>query len=397
MQSRLQKCGVGEPRPSPCTFESGTAAPDRRGLLRAGLGSLVTLATGRAFAAGGQAVDAPPSDALIAAARKEATLTLYTAAEIDLVATWTAAFTREYGVQVKAVRGPSYPMFDRWLNEERVGRHFADVVEISDPTLLDTAFEQGFVARYTPAADAAIYPAMKRSGAWYAARVDYMGIAYNTERTSADEEQLLHASGWDALADPRWQGRCATTAAASGGSTYAYDFMFMVGLKDRYGVPFLRKWAANKPEIYISKPPLFDRLAAGQYAIADEASSGDLNVLFLKGAPVRWVFPDPTPAILSVQSISAHAPHPSAARLFTEWSLSAAGQTAWLANESSGPSRPDVVDPRKAARQAWFGESWYSDPKTLYLDYLKDPAFADPAKPLIAAWNAIFGYGEAGQ
>jgi len=56
-----------------------------------------------------------------------------------------------------------------------------------------------------------------------------------------------------------------------------------------------------------------------------------------------------------------------------------------------------VVDPRKAARQAWFGESWYSDPKTLYLDYLKDPAFADPAKPLIAAWNAIFGYGEAGQ
>ena len=28
---------------------------------------------------------------------------------------------------------------------------------------------------------------------------------------------------------------------------------------------------------------------------------------------------------------------------------------------------------------------------------LKDPAFADPTKPLIAEWNAIFGYGDNGQ
>ena len=389
--SRPQSSGIVEPRFSLCASQRATALGRRR-LLRAGLGSLVALGAWRAFAA-----DAPPSDALIAAARAEGTLTFYTPAEIDMVANWSAVFTRLYGVQVKTMRGPSYPMFDRWLNEERVGRHFSDVVQISDPTLLNTAFEQGFIARYTPAADAMIYPDMKRSGVWYAARVGYMGIAYNAQRTSADDEQFLHAQGWDALADPRWQGRCATTAAASGGSTYAYDFMFMVGLKDRYGAPFLRKWAANKPEIYISKPPLFDRLVAGQYAIADEATGGDLNALFLKGAPIRWVFPDPTPAVLSAQGISAHAPHPNAARLFTEWSLSAAGETAWLVNESSGPSRPDVVDPRKAARQAWFAEPWYSDPKTLYLDYLKDPAFADPAKPLIAEWNAIFGYGESGQ
>jgi ABC-type Fe3+ transport system substrate-binding protein len=300
-------------------------------------------------------------------------------------------------VQVKAVRGPGYPMFDRWLNEERVGRHFADVIQTSDPTLFDSPAAKGFLATYKPSADPAIYPQMKRSGTWYGLHVGYMGIGYNTHRLVGDDEAFIHTHGWDTLADPRWRGRCATTAAASGGSTYAYDFMFMVALKDRYGEPFLRKWAANKPEIYISKPPLFDRLAAGQYAIADEATAADLESLYLKGAPVRWVFPDPTPAILTSQGISAHAPHPNAARLVSEWSLSVPGQTAWLKYESSGPTRPDVVDPRKANKRDWFAEPWYTDPKTLYLDYLTDPAFADPAKPLIAAWNAIFGYGDAAQ
>jgi iron(III) transport system substrate-binding protein len=395
-RSMLPDRGTAISRPFPRLSEESMpvrgGAVSRRRLVQAGLGSLVALGAPQVFAA-----DVPPSDALVAAARKEGTLTYYTSSEIDMVASWSAEFTRSYGVQVKAVRGPSYPMFDRWLNEERVGRHFADVVQISDPTLLASASNQGFVAKYIPAADAAIYPAMKQSGIWYASRVGYMGIAYNTQHTTPDDEQFLHAHGWDALTDPRWKGRCATTAAASGGSTYAYDFMFMVGLKDQYGTPFLRKWAANKPDIYISKPPLFDRLVAGQYAIADEATAGDLNALFLKGAPVRWLFPDPTPAILTCQSISAHAPHPNAARLFTEWSLGVAGQTAWLTYESVGPSRPDVADPRKSNKQAWFNQPWYNDPKTLYLDYLTNPAFADPAKPLIAEWNAIFGYDGAGQ
>jgi ABC-type Fe3+ transport system substrate-binding protein len=168
--------------------------------------------------------------------------------------------------------------------------------------------------------------------------------------------------------------------------------MFMKTLKDQYGVPFMEKWAANKPEIYISKPPLFDRLAAGQYAIGDEATSTDMNLQYLKGAPVRWVYPEPTPTILTSQSISSHAPHPNAARLYTEWCLSLVGQTAWMEFESAVPSRADVVDPRKEKKEAWFADSWYSDPKTLYLAYLRDPAFGDPAKPLIAEWNKIFGY-----
>ena len=123
----------------------------RRQLLRAGIGSLITIGVPHAFAA-----DPAPDEALVAAARKEGTLTIYTPSEIDMMVNWCASFTRSYGVQVKAVRGPGYPMFDRWLNEERVGRHFADVIQTSDSALLDSAPTQGFIATYKPAADPAI-------------------------------------------------------------------------------------------------------------------------------------------------------------------------------------------------------------------------------------------------
>ena len=43
-------------------------------------------------------------------------------------------------------------------------------------------------------------------------------------------------------------------------------------------------------------------------------------------------------------------------------------------------------------KQAWFAEPWYHDPSSYYTDYLKDAAFADPKKPVIAQWNDIMGY-----
>ena len=94
-----------------------------------------------------------------------------------------------------------------------------------------------------------------------------------------------------------------------------------------------------------------------------------------------------------MQSISKHAPHPNAARLFQEWCCTAESQAGWLAVVAAGSPRADVTDPRKAAGKDWFGESWYAPPRSLYADYLKDPAFADPKKPVIAEWNTILNYG----
>ena len=54
----------------------------------------------------------------------------------------------------------------------------------------------------------------------------------------------------------------------------------------------------------------------------------------------------------------------------------------------------DVVDPRKVAKQGFYGEDWFAEPTAIYFDYLYDPEFNNPDKPLIAVWNKIFGYSQ---
>jgi iron(III) transport system substrate-binding protein len=363
----------------------------RRGII-AGTAALILSRSFSGRAATHAASDGGVTDELIKAAQKEGSITYYHVTPIDVTNSWTKAFSQKYGISTKNVRGPGYPTWDKWLNESRVGRHICDIIQVTDQSIIQPADKEGFVAHYTPTAGAAIYPNMKQDSIWYALHAGFMGIGWNTARATEAEGRSIREQGWNALADPRWQHRYGTTTPASGGSDYTFWYLFMVEMKDRYGDPWLRKLAANQPDIFISKPPMIDRLAGGEYAIVDQASQDSMTEQWLKGAPVRWHFPDPTPATLLAQVVSANAPHPNAARLFHEWSLTPDGQLEWFKYMSVSPSRADVVDPRKAAKKDWYAEDWYADPTNLYLAYLNEPEYGNPAKPIIARWNEIFGY-----
>lgn len=332
------------------------------------------------------------TDDLVRAAQKEGTLSYYHNSDIGPTGRWTEVFAKRFSIQMKNMRLPSYPLFDRFLNESRVGRHLADLVQITDPTLLAYANRLGFIADYTPAGGAMIPDDMKQEGIWYGLFTDPMGIGYNSKSVTPEEEKLIQSGGWNALADPRWKGRFGTATPASGGSSYAFCYMFLVTLRAQYGKPWFSKLAANAPDIYASKAPLFERLSAGEYALMDQGSAGTLSDYYLKGAPIRWAFPAPTPIAMTSQSVTKNAPHPAAARLFQEWCTTAEGQLEWLKYTISGATRPDVTDPRRAGKLDWFNEPWFREPTELYTAYLKDEAFADPKKPVIAEWNEIFNY-----
>jgi ABC-type Fe3+ transport system substrate-binding protein len=365
------------------------AGLSRRGLLQASAGLVIAAP---AVLRGARPAMAAISDDLVKAAQNEGSISYYHNSDIETTGKWTAAFSQKYNIEMKNMRMPSYPLFDRWLNEERVGRHLADLIQITDPTLLSMAHKQGFIADYVPAGDADIPDDVKEKGVWYGLFTDPMGIAYNFSKVTPEEDKLIQTGGWAALADPRWKDRFGTATPASGGSSYAFCYMFLVTLRDQYGPDFFKKEAANNPDIYASKAPLFERLAAGEYALMDQGSTNTISTYYLKGAPVRWSYPEPTPIALTTQSVCKSGPHPNAARLFQEWCLTAEGQAEWLKYNISGATNPAVEDPREAAKKDWFAESWYHKPTKLYTSYLKDEAFADPKKPVIAEWNEIFNY-----
>ncbi|HTJ57873.1 MAG TPA: extracellular solute-binding protein [Devosiaceae bacterium] len=378
----FQRTRAGQSAPQGLSRRSVLKGAAAMGLAASGLPLLSSVA---------RAATEEPSADLVNAAKAEGTLTFYHTTAIDLTANWTANFTKKYGIPTQNVRGPSYPLWERWLTEERVGQHVADAIQITDTVLIEAAHAEGLIADYTPASGAGIRPGMKKEGVWYTAFVNAMGYAWNSQRVSPEEDKLLRSAKWDVLTDPRWSGRFATSTPASGGSSYSYVYMFLGGKRSMFGPDFVTKQAALNAQIYESKSPMYDRLAAGEFALVDQASQSDMGGLYLKGAPIRWVFPDPTPANLTVQTISAKATHPNAARLFQEWAMSHEGQAAWFALAGVASAREDTVDPRKVAKSDWYKEDWYKDPADLYIDYLSDPGYVDPAKPIIGEWNQIFG------
>jgi iron(III) transport system substrate-binding protein len=68
------------------------------------------------------------------------------------------------------------------------------------------------------------------------------------------------------------------------------------------------------------------------------------------GAPVAWAAPRPVTVNVLPIAIASQAPHPSAAALFTDYLLSAEGQT--LLKEQATPARPGIADSDSCVSQS---------------------------------------------
>ena len=127
-------------------------------------------------------------------------------------------------------------------------------------------------------------------------------------------------------------------------------------LRERYGERFWLKLRDNlAPVIVEGQNPAAQQVASGEYAFTPwiSAEIGIMPTLYLRGAPVRWVYPSPGISIPYFVSISRLAPHPNAAKLFETWALSIPGQTAWVNISGLAPIRKDIVDDRPLAKVPW--------------------------------------------
>src|SRR5215470_7325617 len=75
------------------------------------------------------------AERLLAGARREGTLTLYSSAPTEDTGALIAAFETKYGVKVRLWRGSSESILTRAVNESRSGRFEADVIETAGPEM----------------------------------------------------------------------------------------------------------------------------------------------------------------------------------------------------------------------------------------------------------------------
>ena len=86
---------------------------------------------------------------------------------------------------------------------------------------------------------------------------------------------------------------------------------------------------------------------------------------YVNGDRTQWTYPEVTPAIpAAFAALSSHAPHPSAARLFTTWMLSEDGAQA-IIDLQGRPTRLGMDDTRSAVAELEKTDWWKPLPKNI--------------------------------
>jgi ABC-type Fe3+ transport system substrate-binding protein len=285
-------------------------------------------------------------------AKAEGSLVYYGSAPLDAMKDVAAEFTRRYGISVDILRLVGVAQYQRFLDESEAGKHFADVLDISDYPSMKSLIEAGHIADWQVPSHELIPDSQHIGNFAYGNTSTRIVVTYNTQKVSEEEAKILE-SGWDAVLQPRFKGRFSVTNMKCG-TCYAGLYMFL-DPKLNYGPEFLEKVAEQKPAVYSETLTALDRVIVGENDFMFWSWESVAVQKQQEGAPIRWVYPAPTPTLsVGWQGVSAHAPHPNAARLFENWMMSPEGAAAIQAKMGNRSSLTGIVDNRPVAKEAWY-------------------------------------------
>jgi iron(III) transport system substrate-binding protein len=310
-----------------------------------------------------------PSADLLAAARREGKIVLYTANFLDTEQAVAKRFSARFpGIQIEFVRAPTGQLITRIKSEAAANRMIADVIDMSDRVQA-----RAMVALFAPYAppNAADYPEVARTGDRLWPRSgNAWTITYNSALVTDPPKS------WADLVKPEFgKQHIGQTVIASGGGPFVRAMFERKVLGEDYWV----RQAALKPALFPSQAQMVDALIRGEIGIAPLVTNLAIP-LAAQGAPLKWFFaPEGVPVTVFCAGIAKGAAHPNAAKLFLDWALSREGQ-ALMVEQGSFSSMaqapmPPGVDPKAIT-------TWYPDEaeiETIFTSWTDD-------------WNRAYGY-----
>ena len=334
--------------------------------------TLLSAAAGMALATPARAAARfEPAPGLVEAANKEGRMVFYTASLAEVEQEVINAFNKRFpGVKIELLRASGGQLITRIKTEAATGKLIADVVDHSDRgSMLEIA---DLFSDYAPPNASEYRSDAQASRKLWPRIMASWTITYNTALIDK-----APTSWWDVTGPGFKPGQIGEVIAGSGGTTWT-RVMFE---RQVLGEDYWAKQAATKPMLQVSNGPLSDAVVRGEVSICPVL----LNAVLPKmrdGAPIGIVFPkEGVPVSPYAAGIPKTAPHPNAARLFLDWSLSAEGQE--FVSRDQGSLSALKVPP-------YVPEGL--DLKTTKLWLPENAGYVALHDKWIAEWNAIYGY-----
>jgi iron(III) transport system substrate-binding protein len=298
-----------------------------------------------ALCLGVSAIEARAQDPRLEAARKEGKVVWYTSLALTSSEKVAKLFETAYpGVKVEVHRTGSQRILQRMMQELQAGIKNVDVVHTSDAGHYVLLKEKKLLMRYTPAGVDAFGAGFKdKDGYHYGLRATVNVIAYNTKAISPAEAPRT----WKDLLDPKWRGRLVTAHPGYSGVIATH----VLALVHLHGWDYFKALAQNKPMLVQSAVDPSGVVASGERPVAVDGGDYTFYQVKKKGNPVEIVYPkEGVPLVVSPSAITSFAPHPNAARLFTDFVFSHEIQQVLADTEGLYSGNPQVTYPSDKPR-----------------------------------------------
>jgi iron(III) transport system substrate-binding protein len=274
------------------------------------------------------------------AAKKEGKVVWYTSLVLPSAERVAKLFEAAYpGIKVEVHRTGSQRILQRVMQELQANIKNVDVVHTSDAGHYVLLKDRKLLAKYTPAGVDGFPAGFKdKDGYYYGLRATVNAIYYNTKAVSAADAPKT----WKDLLDPKWKGKLVTAHPGYSGVIATH----VLALVHLHGWDYFKQLAQNKVMLVQSANDPSTVVGSGERVVAVNGGEYSAYQLKKKGNPIEIVYPrEGVPLVVSPTAIMSFAPHPNAARLFTDFTFTREVQQVMADSEGLYTGHPEVTYP----------------------------------------------------
>ena len=270
-------------------------------------------------------------DKLVAGAKKEGGMMIYTSLQVDDLKALTDVFEKKYGVKVSVWRGSAEDVRQRAIVETRASRFDVDLFELGGREMESLHREQLLQAMSSPVIDELVPQAVIAHHEWMGTRLNVIAPGYNTNLIKKADAP----KSFEDLLDPKFKGKLGIEAEDE-------DWLatIVTALGEDKGLKLFRDIVArNGISVRKGHTLLVNLVASGEVPLALTLYSYKAQQLKADGAPVELLGLQPAVARVNGVGVARKAPHPHTAALFFDFILGRDGQKIMMAHEFTPTNR----------------------------------------------------------